>query len=93
MTDSDHAASPGAYWTGIVHDLSEPAGGPSRVLFPFDEHSSYTAAAVILAVDAMTQTTQASHLFVERTGFLVSNGHSAIKASASRMAARDQTLM
>ena len=36
----------------------------SEVLFPFDEHTSYTAAAVILAVDAITRTTQASNLFV-----------------------------
>jgi hypothetical protein len=39
------------------------------VLFPFDEHTSYTAAAVILAIDSITQTTQAANLFVERTPF------------------------
>ena len=38
---------------------------PDEILFPFDEHTSYTAAAVILAVDAITHTTQASTLFVD----------------------------
>ena len=90
LTDSDDAASPGAYWTGIVHDLREPAGGSSRVLFPFDEHSSYTAAAIILAVDAITQTTQASNLFVERTCFFDSSDHSAVRASTTRATARNQ---
>jgi len=51
-----HRRDDGSYWTGIVY--------PGEVLFPFDEHTSYTAAAVILAVDAITQTTQASNLFV-----------------------------
>jgi len=36
---------------------------PGRELFPFDEHTSYTAAAVILAVDAITATTPAADLF------------------------------
>lgn len=65
LTATPDAASPGAYWTGIVHD-----GPEGSVLFPFDEHTSYTAAAVILAVDAIAQTTQAANLFVERTPFL-----------------------
>ena len=66
LTSTPDAASPGAYWTGIVHgDATD-----DRVLFPFDEHTSYTAAALILAVDAITQTTAASNLFVERTPFL-----------------------
>lgn len=51
-----HRRDDGSYWTGVVH--------PERILFPFDEHTSYTAAAVILAVDAITGTTQASNLFV-----------------------------
>ena len=61
FTDTAAASSPGAYWTGIVH--------PDGVLFPFDEHTSYTAAAIVLAVDAITQTTQAANLFVERTAY------------------------
>ena len=65
LTATTDAATAGAYWTGIVH-----GGTESRVLFPFDEHTSYTAAAVILAVDAITQTTQAANLFVERTPYL-----------------------
>ena len=51
-----HRRDDGSYWTGIVY--------PDEILFPFDEHTSYTAAAVILAVDAITKTTQASNLFV-----------------------------
>jgi hypothetical protein len=50
-----HRRSDGAYWTGIVH--------PERVLFPFDEFTSYTAAAVLLAVDGITQASPASDLF------------------------------
>jgi hypothetical protein len=65
LTATPDAATAGAYWTGIVH-----GGDEGRVLFPFDEHTSYTAAAVILAVDAITQTTQAADLFVESTPFL-----------------------
>ena len=67
VTDGrDHAAIPeqirthrrddGSYWTGIVY--------PEPVLFPFDEHTSYTAAAVVLAVDAITRATPASDVFV-----------------------------
>ncbi|WP_083914862.1 hypothetical protein [Ilumatobacter nonamiensis] len=51
-----HRRIDGSYWTGIVY--------PDHVLFPFEEHTSYTAAAVILAVDAITSTTQASKLFI-----------------------------
>ena len=59
LTPTPNATAPGAYWTGIVH--------PDRVLFPFDEHTSYTAAAIIIAIDTITQTTQASDLFVPRS--------------------------
>ncbi len=51
-----HRRDDGSYWTGIVY--------PDSIVFPFDEATSYTAAAVILAVDAITRTTQASGLFV-----------------------------
>ena len=50
-----HRREDGSYWTGIVY--------PEPVLFPFDEHTSYTAAAVVLAVDAITRTTPASGIF------------------------------
>ncbi len=50
-----HRRDDGSYWTGVVH--------PDRVLFPFDEHTSYTAAAVLLAVDGITQCSPASDLF------------------------------
>jgi hypothetical protein len=51
-----HRREDGSYWTGIVY--------PEPVLFPFDEHTSYTAAAVVLAVDAITRATPASDVFV-----------------------------
>ena len=51
-----HRRDDGSYWTGIVY--------PDGVLFPFDEHTSYTAAAVVLAVDAITRATPASDVFV-----------------------------
>ena len=50
-----HRRDDGSYWTGIVY--------PDHIVFPFDEHTSYTAAAVLLAVDSITRTTQASGLF------------------------------
>ena len=50
-----HRRDDGSYSTGIVY--------PQRVCFPVDEHTSYTAAAIILAVDAITATTPAARLF------------------------------
>jgi len=47
----------GYYWTGIVY--------PEQVHFPGDERSTYTAAAVILAADALGRCTPASGLFTE----------------------------
>jgi hypothetical protein len=47
----------GAYFTGIVY--------PERAHFPGDERSTYTAAAVVLAADALTRTSAASGLFVD----------------------------
>jgi hypothetical protein len=49
----------GAYFTGIVY--------PELVHFPGDERSTYTSAAVILAADALTRTSPASGLFVDRS--------------------------
>jgi hypothetical protein len=49
-----HRCADGGYWTGIVY--------PDRELFPADERSSYTAAAVLLAADAIAGTTPASHI-------------------------------
>jgi hypothetical protein len=58
---SSHADSldAGAYWTGIVY--------PAADLFPGDEHTSYTAAAVILAADAISGASPAADLFVPRS--------------------------
>jgi hypothetical protein len=47
----------GAYFTGIVY--------PELKHFPGGERSSYTAAAVVLAVDALSRTSPASELFVD----------------------------
>jgi len=52
-------ADDGAYWTGIVF--------PEEVHFPGGERSSYSAAAVVLAADALSRTSPASGLFVEHT--------------------------
>lgn len=51
-----HRLDSGAYLTGIVH--------PDRIVFPDGEHTSYTAAAIILAADAITGASPASDLFV-----------------------------
>jgi hypothetical protein len=50
-----HRNPDGSYFTGIVY--------PGRVTFPDRECSSYTAAAVILAADAITAASPASGLF------------------------------
>jgi hypothetical protein len=47
----------GCYYTGIVY--------PEQVHFPDDELSTYTAAAVVLAADALVGATPASQLFTE----------------------------
>ena len=52
----------GTYWTGIVY--------PEEVHFPGQEQSSYTAASVILAADALAGATQASQLFVDHDAVL-----------------------
>ena len=51
-----HRLHDGAYITGLVY--------PERIVFPADEHTSYTAAAVILAADAIAGASPASDLFV-----------------------------
>jgi hypothetical protein len=45
----------GAYWTGLHV--------PDRVFFPADERTSYSAAAVVLAADAIAGTNAASRIF------------------------------
>jgi hypothetical protein len=50
-----HRREDGAYWTGIAY--------PDRVTFPGSEITSYTAAAVLLAADALTSSSKASGLF------------------------------
>jgi hypothetical protein len=47
----------GSYWTGIVQ--------PEAKHFPGGERSTYTAAAVVLAADALTRGSTASGLFVD----------------------------
>jgi hypothetical protein len=58
-----HRRENGSYWTGIVYP--EGLGGPTET-FPPNETSAYTAAAVILAADAITGASPASGLFVPR---------------------------
>ena len=52
----------GRYWTGTVV--------PDEARFPGGERSTYTAASVVLAADALAGTTHASALFVESAGVL-----------------------
>jgi GH15 family glucan-1,4-alpha-glucosidase len=51
-----HRLDDGSYWTGIVY--------PTLERFPFGETSAYTAAAVILAADAVTGASNASRVFI-----------------------------
>ncbi|HXQ43117.1 MAG TPA: hypothetical protein VN816_00640 [Acidimicrobiales bacterium] len=50
-----HRCDDGSYWTGIVH--------PGRETFPFSERTTYTAAAIILAADALADASPAAGLF------------------------------
>ena len=60
-----HRRDDGAYWTGIVYpDAANDLTAP--VQFPFEEHSAYTAAAVILAADAISGATPAAGIFSTR---------------------------
>ncbi len=54
-----HRREDGAYWTGLVYDRRK---APAR--FPFEEHTSYTAAAVVLAADAIAGASPAAALFI-----------------------------
>jgi hypothetical protein len=58
-----HRRADGSYWTGLVWDPSRHHHGTR---FPYEEHTSYTAAAVILAADAITGASPASSLFIPR---------------------------
>jgi hypothetical protein len=59
-----HRRADGSYWTGIVYPEHE-----ERVIFPFEEHTSYTAAAVILAATAIAGAGPASRLFSPRAEY------------------------
>ncbi len=50
-----HRREDGAYWTGLAY--------PEGVTFPDREVTSYTAAAIILAADALTSSSAASGIF------------------------------
>jgi hypothetical protein len=51
-----HRCADGSYLTGLVY--------PDRLVFPAGEHTAYTAAAVLLAADAIAGASPASDLFV-----------------------------
>jgi hypothetical protein len=53
-----HRNDDGSYYTGIVY--------PDHVIFPADERSAYTGAAVIIAADAIAGATPTSHLFLNQ---------------------------
>ena len=59
-----HRLDDGSYVTGIVYpDGASADNGRDPIVFPFEEHTSYTAAAVILAADAITGASPAAHIF------------------------------
>lgn len=64
-----HRRDDGSYWTGIVYETSGHRPDPRSVVFPFDEHTSYTAAAIILAADAITGASPASAIFTPHTEY------------------------
>jgi hypothetical protein len=52
-------ADDGHYWTGIVF--------PEMVHFPGNEKTTYTGASIVLAADAISETSSASKLFVDHS--------------------------
>jgi hypothetical protein len=50
-----HRCDDGSYWTGIVY--------PEEETFPFSERTTYTAGAIVLAADALSNATPAAGLF------------------------------
>lgn len=54
-TTSQHRTSDGSYLTGLVY--------PDKVVFPANEKSAYTGAAVILAADSLYSISPASRIF------------------------------
>ena len=50
-----HRRDDGSYWTGIVY--------PELETFPFSERTTYTAGAIVLAADALSNATPAAGLF------------------------------
>ncbi len=50
-----HRCDDGSYWTGIVY--------PELETFPFAERTTYTAGAIVLAADALSNATPAAGLF------------------------------
>ncbi|MHB8438487.1 MAG: prenyltransferase [Acidimicrobiales bacterium] len=50
-----HRCDDGSYLTGIVY--------PERSTFPFEERTTYTAAAIILAADALSDSTRGAGIF------------------------------
>jgi hypothetical protein len=68
----------GKYWTGIVY--------PEEVHFPGEEQSTYTAAAVVLAADALAGGSPAAALFVDhdRLPALIDTHTDAAPASRDR---------
>jgi hypothetical protein len=71
-------ADDGHYWTGIVF--------PEMVHFPGNEKSTYTAASIVLAADALAGTSPASQLFVDHDALpaLINLSDSADSADTSR---------
>tara|TARA_Y100000748_G_scaffold295354_1_gene287006 strand:- start:725 stop:973 length:249 start_codon:yes stop_codon:yes gene_type:complete len=55
----DYRDNSGRYLTGVVY--------PENVSFPESEYSTYSAAAVILAADAIQGETQAANMFADHT--------------------------
>jgi len=54
-TTRAHRCDDGAYLTGLVY--------PARITFPDQERTAYTAAAVVLAADAITGASPGAHVF------------------------------
>ena len=70
-----HRRDDGSYWTGIVYSTDPDK---TMVHFPADEYSAYTAAAIILAADAISGGSPASTLFTKP--IVRHNAHLSVRA-------------
>ena len=72
-----HRRDDGSYWTGIVY--------PEQETFPFAERTTYTAGAIVLAADALSDATPAAGSVPGRVAARLARPHRAAVGGATRL--------